>query len=79
MDHRLLIIQVPMQLAKFLKQFQFYTYMTSVDGFHDAVELAWSEPWYGDPMSILYQNLKNIKEALIILNKVHGNIIARVQ
>lgn len=74
MDHCPLLCTIPLQLEKIRKSFQFQNYMTEVNGFLDSVSKAWATPWFGDPMAILNQKLKEVRSALIVLNKSHGNV-----
>lgn len=65
---------VPMLLEKITKSFHFFKFMCDLDGFQEVVRVAWKEAWYGDPMTIHSRKLKNIKVALVKLNKTHGNL-----
>lgn len=79
MDHCPLVFSTPMQLERFSKPFQFYNFMTDLDGFAEAVSSAWSGEWFGDPMAILVRRLQVTKKSLVGLNKKHGNVRANVQ
>ncbi|KAL8117310.1 hypothetical protein AgCh_015279 [Apium graveolens] len=74
MDHTPLLLHVPMKLEKLIKPFQFFDYMKDLEGFHEEVRKGWSTVWYGDPMAIICQELKEVKTELRALNKAHGNL-----
>lgn len=78
MDHCPIIVHTPMQLEKINKPFQFFNFMTHLEGFKDAVDKAWSSTWYGDHMSILSKKIKEVKQALVALNKANGNVHSNV-
>ncbi|KAL8114685.1 hypothetical protein AgCh_021523 [Apium graveolens] len=74
MDNSTLLHSVPMQLEKIHKSFQFFNFMCELESFQDVVRTSWDKPWYGDPMAILCKRLRNVKDALIKLNKANGNL-----
>ena len=78
MDHCPIIISVPMAVQTFPKPFQYFHFMSNIQGFHSTVAEAWSESWYGDPLAILCRKLKNVKKALVQLNKNAGNVHSNV-
>ena len=79
MDHNPLFLSVPMALQHSRKPFQFFNFMKDFPQFQSTVHSAWhSQPWFGDPMMILQKKLKNVKQALIALNKTVGNAHSNV-
>ena len=74
MDHCPLKIHAPMEIDKVHKNFQFFNYMFQLDGFKDAVLTAWSQPLFGDPLAVLGRKLKLVKQNLVKLNKIHGDV-----
>lgn len=80
MDHNPLILSVPMQLTRYSKPFQFYNFMIEIPGFLQTVLEAWnSTVLFGNPMAILCRKLKVVKEALVNMNKRHGNLQSNVK
>ncbi|KAL8107498.1 hypothetical protein AgCh_024056 [Apium graveolens] len=78
MDHAPLLLHIPMQLEKIRKPFQFFNFMRDIIGFQEAVMRGWAYTCSGDPMSILYRKLKEVKVELKTLNKQHGNLHTNV-
>ena len=58
MDHSPLIIKVTDLIDTVQKGFQFFNYMLTIDGFHEAVASAWGERLFGDPMAVFWRKLK---------------------
>lgn len=53
MDHNPLILNVPIELDKVPKPFQYFNFMCDLEGFHESVRVAWhEETWFGDPMAV---------------------------
>lgn len=78
MDHCPLVVHTPMQLDKVHKPFQYFKFMSTLPSFYATVEKAWNTSWYGDPMAVLNRKLKDVKQALIQLNKDNGNVHSNV-
>ncbi|KAL8099763.1 hypothetical protein AgCh_032133 [Apium graveolens] len=78
MDHTPLLLHVPIELEKIIKPFQLFYYMKELEGFQDVVRKGWSTVWYGEPMAILCQKMKEVKTGLRALNKAHGNLYNNV-
>lgn len=79
MDHCPLLLTVPMTLERFSKPFQFFKFMTNLDGFREAVSKAWALGIFGDPICLLCRKLKEAKCELMILNNKQGNAHSNVQ
>lgn len=68
-----MLLHVPMDLENFSKPFQYFNHLSKIEGFQKTVSRAWSAEWSGDPMGILFRELKLVKKELVALNKKHGN------
>lgn len=68
MNHCPIIISVPLDTERYFKPFHFFNYMIEFPGFLDVVQDTWNKPLFGDPMSIFYRKLKEVKKELIKLN-----------
>ena len=75
MDHNPLVLSIPMQLQKYRKPFQYFNFLRDIPEFMDTVNSAWNtQVWYGGPMVIFNRKMKDVKRALTLLNKKHGNV-----
>lgn len=74
MDHNPIVYVEPMQLQKFGKPFQFFSFMVDIPGFHDVIVRAWSLPCSDSPMGKFNAKLKQAKLLLRALNKEHGHV-----
>ncbi|XP_074378640.1 uncharacterized protein LOC141720187 [Apium graveolens] len=78
MDHCLLLLTVPLNVEINAKPFQYFNFLSKIQGFRDTVAAAWSYSPNGDPMNILNDKLKRVKKGLIALNKKQGNAHSNV-
>lgn len=77
-DHNPLLVKMHLETPKINKPFQFFTFMSELDGFMDVIGNAWGNYVGGDPFFILGQKLKLVKQGLIDLNKKQGNLTSNV-
>lgn len=78
-DHCASILHLKNRIRSCKKQFQFYNYWIEHPNFMQMVREAWSANISGNPMYILAQKLKLVKNKLVTLQKNEGPIQVQVQ
>lgn len=78
-DHSLVLLNTGIQFSKPRRQFQYFNHMSILDGFHEAVRLAWDTHFYGNPFYVFSEKLKCTKKALSSLNISMGNLTTLVK
>lgn len=73
-DHSPALVSMGRLMERLKKPFQIYQHIFAAPNFASTVEMAWNIVVQGDPWFILTQKLKNVKKALIALNKSGGNL-----
>ncbi|OMO60226.1 reverse transcriptase [Corchorus capsularis] len=78
-DHCLMNIITDVKIFSPPKPFKFFNFWTKHDDFLPLVNRVWQEPVFGNPMSRLFNKLKNLKPHLTNFNREHfGNLPQKV-